>query len=253
MAVKNKSARWRAAVIVVSIAAHAGLLAALLASVRPLILGEAPPLVVELVRPDRPTETPEPSPADPSEPDRRLQPTQRTTFERPSAPRPVAQPAPPLPVPPAPAPAPAAVPTAAPAPIAPARPGLRNQPNAVGDGVRRALRTTVGCAEEDVIGLTQRERDECRRRLSEARRAGPLPPNERQRAMRPGPARRDAHAELRPAWDCGAGGSLDCRGSAVMVGGSIPFGYVPPALPVIAPSTLRGDDDALRPKPKPPN
>lgn len=32
----------------------------------------------------------------------------------------------------------------------------------------------------------------------------------------------------------------------------IPFGKVPKALPVIPPSTLRGDDDALRPKPRPP-
>jgi hypothetical protein len=32
---------------------------------------------------------------------------------------------------------------------------------------------------------------------------------------------------------------------------AIPFGKVPKALPVIPPSTLRGDDDALRPKPRP--
>lgn len=32
----------------------------------------------------------------------------------------------------------------------------------------------------------------------------------------------------------------------------IAFGRVPPASPVIPPSKLRGDDDALRPKPKPP-
>jgi hypothetical protein len=248
VAVKNKSGRWRAAVIVVSVAAHAGLLAGLVASVRPLVLGEDPPLVVELVRPERPTETPEPPAEAQAGPERRLQPAPRASPERPSAPRPVPQPVPPLPVAPAPAPPPAAAPTTAPAPIAPARPAARSQGD-VGEGVRRALRTTVGCAEEDVIGLTQRERDECRRRLGEARRGGPPAPNERQRAMRPGPARRDAHAELRPEWDCGAGGSLGCRGSAVMVGASIPFGYVPPALPVIPPSTLRGDDDALRPKP----
>ena len=32
---------------------------------------------------------------------------------------------------------------------------------------------------------------------------------------------------------------------------SIPFGRPPPASPVIPPSTLRGDDDALKPRPRP--
>lgn len=38
----------------------------------------------------------------------------------------------------------------------------------------------------------------------------------------------------------------------VMVGVALPFGRPPPALPNIPASTLRGDDDALRPRPKPP-
>jgi hypothetical protein len=34
-------------------------------------------------------------------------------------------------------------------------------------------------------------------------------------------------------------------------GVKIPFGRIPPAITPIPPSTLRGDDDALRPKPRP--
>ena len=40
-------------------------------------------------------------------------------------------------------------------------------------------------------------------------------------------------------------------GGGAVVGVSVPFGQPPKALPNIPASTLRGDDDALRPKRKP--
>ena len=223
----------RLAAVAVALLAHLAVGAALLASVRRLVLPpEPPPLEVELVRPDAARPPPELPPPPPATTRAGRAPADPLPFRtpRPSRAAPLPQPSAVAPAPPAP-----------PSPRPPA--GGAQQQDDVAGRVRDALRTSVGCDDDPLIGLSARERAACdRRRAQAAREARGLLPSQRERAAGSRADRRDVHKELRPDWDCAAGGSLSCRGSAVMVGGSIPFGYVPKALPPIPPSTLYGDD-----------
>ena len=238
---RGRSGRRRLAGAAFSLLVHAALLAALLASVRTLVLPqEPPPLEVELIRPDRP-DPPESVRADaPQRP--------QTPFASPSpptaAPRIAAAPPPSAPLPtPAPIPAAPAGSAAAPAAGPPARAA---RPAGADDDlaarVRSGLRRTVGCDDDAVIRLTPAERAACARRRAQNARGAPPPPlpADKLQAWGRKPPTRNAHAELRPDWDCGAGGSLGCRPPG-MVGVTIPFGYVPKALPPIPPSTLHGE------------
>jgi hypothetical protein len=105
----------------------------------------------------------------------------------------------------------------------------------------------------DLDRLTPREREACRERLGGARAAGPVPPTAALRRALEAADDRRAKANRRLGETFNDPHVAQCAGSGLcrreLVG--IPFGEPPPALPVIPPSTLRGDDDALRPKLRP--
>ena len=238
----RRRARGRLAGAAFSLLVHAGVLAALLASVRTFVAPEAPVLEVELIRP---SETRPAAPATPRPP---------PPAERPVAPEPArartARPLSPLPAPTAAIapPAPRQAATAAVA-SAPARRGAA--PAAGGDDdvsgrVRSGLRTTIGCDDEAVIRLSAAERAACaRRRAQHAREAMKIPPSEAKRRAWAGgrdptkpsvkPFISIAPPLVAPAIDMGTGVTIG-------VGVSIPFGHPPKALPPIPPSTLHGND-----------
>jgi hypothetical protein len=105
----------------------------------------------------------------------------------------------------------------------------------------------------DLHKLTPKERDRCHERLGRARAEGPVPPTARlKRALEAADdARYKANRRLGETFDDPL--TAQCAGSGLchreLAG--IPFGKIPEALPVIPPSTLRGDDDALWAKPRP--
>ena len=229
---------------------HVALGSALLVSVRRLVLPpEPPPLEVELVRPA-------PRDVDPRQSaPRSLRPPPlipRTLQPRAAVRREASGPFPTAPAaPPAPGAAPQASPSRAPAVAA--------APAAHGDDpagrVRDALRTSVGCDDDPLIGLSPREQAACARERARiargAPRFGPAPDKVRAWSGVPDPDKPKvrpfvgvAPPVVAPAIDRGAGVVIGARAS-------IPFGHPPKALPPIPPSTLYGDD-RLRKKPEPP-
>jgi hypothetical protein len=241
---------------------HAGLLAVMLSTLRREPLPAGPVIQVELA--PLPRRTPEPPVPAEEEPEER--PERRTRAQAaasplplPVAPRPSLPAPPPLPAPAA-TPAPAAPasgpPAAAPAASAtPARPA--GPPGDIDDRLRSALRTTVGCPDGEVIGLTRRERERCDEgRGARTRDAPPAPlPTAKQRAFDATVQGRNPPPNARDKVFHDKG--IDCHGSNMGMGcmpklaKPRPFGKPPKAITPIPPSTLRGDDDALRPKPKP--
>lgn len=124
-------------------------------------------------------------------------------------------------------------------------PPVRDGPR-LGDVLRAEF-----CSDND--RLTAREQEACRERLGRSRAAGPPPPTVAlRRALEAADdARAKASRRVGETFDdphvAQCAGSGLCRRELK----GVPFGNPPPALPVIPPSTLRGDDDALRPKPRP--
>lgn len=137
----------------------------------------------------------------------------------------------------------------APEPGPPGPPATR-PPERIRPRLGEVLRADT-CSDAD--RLTARERDACRERLGRARAAGPIPPTaELRRALEAADDRRaKANRRLGETFDdphvAQCAGSGLCRRELA----GVPFGEPPPALPVIPPSTLRGDDDALRLRPRP--
>ena len=225
--------------------AHAGLLAALLASVKPLLLGEPPPIQVQLVRPSLEPREPQAPPTAEAAPERQGTNSAFALRGRASA---YAEGAPFV--------APAAPPGRVPAgPVAPARGGGASGPD---DRMRGTLRTTLGCDAADIHKLDAREREACRRHLRTLREGAPalgLSPKQL-RALFPEadpgkprvkPFLGVAPPIVPPAIDLGPGVTIGAKAS-------IPFGHPPKALPVIPLSTL-GDEHYVktRAKPKPPS
>jgi len=232
---------WRAAVIALSLSAHLALLAALLSTLVYSPLPAPPVIQVQLTpaprpAPDERAETPvEPAPAAPparapSPPVFRISPTRATT---PSSIL--------------------AAPAASPRPT-PATPGPVPTPaDAETLQVREALRLSVGCDTADLLGLTRRERDLCNEaRAARAARYEPVPQSdtERRRADWRAAGREDTTAGSRIGLLPPPKRSSPLLEDPIMVGVTVPFGKPPKAITPIAPSTLRGDDDALRPKPR---
>jgi hypothetical protein len=117
---------------------------------------------------------------------------------------------------------------------------------------------SVGCDTADLLGLTRREREACDERRGARNRLAEeddLPPSLAERQ------RRDARAVARnprpkgPALVRAPGEGPQNHPVVglppVMVGATVPFGAPPKAITPIPPSTLRGDDDALRPRTTP--
>ena len=150
---------------------------------------------------------------------------------------------------------PAATGSAAPNLAPPATPARAPAP-ALGSALRAA-----DCDEQG----RRRSRDGCDERLGAVgRAAAPLPPDPNARLQAEAAGRTAAVAakeagRLRPL---PGGACPSCGGMSVVSGEGpptnlsdngmkIPFGRITPAVTPIPPSTLRGDDDALRPKPRP--
>jgi hypothetical protein len=130
-------------------------------------------------------------------------------------------------------------PTQGPAAEAPS--GFAPAPSPDLDAASAALRA-ADCS--PTATLTAREREACLARAAAGgRRDAPLPPPDAWARRRRGDeAHRQGPRNLLAA-NCGHPDGCAPEGMR--------FGRIPPASPVIPPSTLRGDDDALRPKPKP--
>ena len=120
--------------------------------------------------------------------------------------------------------------------------------------MKSGLRTTVGCDDDPLIGLSAAERAACARRRAQTARDAPRipPPADKLRefekaraAKRPRPDGAYEKARSNSPLDCpGANLGIGCPSSG---GVKIPFGKVPKALPPIPPSTLHGDD-GMKPK-----
>ncbi|MBW3616276.1 MAG: hypothetical protein KY446_00785 [Proteobacteria bacterium] len=254
---------WRrvAAAAILSLAFHGALLGGLMLRRAETGAPAPPPIEVALIRPERPETPPRPS-VDAADP--RPAPTGRLGQERRESPASALS----APVPASPALAPAAPPPpSSPAPSTlPAGPARTPGPRAPSDlsAVAAALRA-VDCSGPGP--RTARERELCAVRARTTARTAPAlgpDPNPRlqaEAAARTAAAAAREEARLRPlplgvCTGCNTiGGPRRGEGPATNLSDSsgikIPFGRPPPALPVIPPSTLRGDDDALRPKPRP--
>ena len=223
-------------------AAHGALFAALLAS---LPRDRPPPVQTfevqivsppERLRPDIPEAPVEPveQRADPAppQPSFAVRPAPvRATPQSPGFTAPAPRPAPPAPT----------LGTGAPRAVQPAT-----------EQVREGLRLSVGCDSADVLGLTRRERERCAEERGARTRDAALPEGydrerEDARAVARNP-RRPATSLVRAPRE-GPQNHPVVGLPPVTVGASIPFGKPPKAIEPIAPSTLRGDDDALRPRP----
>jgi hypothetical protein len=155
--------------------------------------------------------------------------------------------APPAPVAPRPAPSPAQ--DLPPGPARPAPPPAAGSDDAR-DRLGAVLRST-GCRNWN---LSAAERERCLEREGALAREGAADIERSERRARNEEAevaRRPANATalVRPPGDDPRNHTLGGP-PPVMVGVVIPFGKPPKAIEPIAPSTLRGDDDALRPKPR---
>lgn len=117
-------------------------------------------------------------------------------------------------------------------------------------GLGQALRAAA-CADGD--RLSARERALCDERLGRtARGAAPLAPTRRARDLAYDIDQ--ARNPTRNAYNALRADGMHCEmieGCLPPARNGVPFGKPPPALPVIPPSTLRGDDDALRPRARP--
>jgi hypothetical protein len=238
--------RWRAAVIALSLLGHLGLLGVMLASLPPREpLPEPPVIDVQMLPP--PGERP-------SEPQGATEPVEAPTRPQTPASAPTVRPALPSSGAPSPVPGPAgraplagapAGGTAAPAGAAPAA-----------GAVREVLRATVGCDTADLLGLTRREREACEEARGARARGYELPESLAERQARDARAvarnpRPKGNEWVRAPGDGPANHSVLGPPDGMMVGGSVAFGRPPKAIAPIPPSTLRGDDDALRPRPAP--
>jgi hypothetical protein len=225
-----------AAVAAACLAGHIALFAAMFATRRPELTAAAPVIEVELLRPPPP---------------------EGARAERP-APAALRAPAPPLPfrrprlTGPAPAETVAVVP-APPAPPPPPPPAAAPPPDDVLARIADALAAAGECDPNRLAALAPGQQARCRERAGAAARNAErmqTPAERRAEAARARAAAAKGPALVRGPGD--APGSHPALGPPpVMVGVSVPFGKPPKALPPIPPSTLRGDDDALRPKPSP--
>jgi hypothetical protein len=237
--------RWRAAVIALSLLGHLGLLGVMLASLPPREpLPEPPVIDVQMLPP--PGERP-------SEPQGATEPVEAPTRPQTPASAPTVRPPSPPPGRPPPSPAPRGErPWPAPLREEPPRPRERRPPPGLFERFcgRRSAATPPTCSvsPDGTGGLRGSARGEspryelpeslAERQARDARAVArnPRPKgNEWVRAPGDGPAN---HSVLGPP-------------DGMMVGGSVAFGRPPKAIAPIPPSTLRGDDDALRPRPAP--
>lgn len=215
-------AQRRSVWVVVSLAAHAAFLAALVLSVRPERLPSTQPFEVALVRPPPVLEASKPH---------QYPGGARRQAHAPTSP-PVRNRSPVLPSP------------------AQREPVVDPSGAPPGDEllgrIADALAGRAGCDPTGLRRLSPETQDECEERESAAARAAArLPsPMERDGALESYRARRQVRFK-----DPGRL-AHDALPDLVMVGVAIPTGSPPKAVEAIAPSSLRGDDDALRPKPR---
>jgi len=238
----DRRRRWWLAAAAASALVHAALLAALLTRTGARPPAPAPAIEVSLLRPDLTRREPAPEtqrPAAQSAPPDQRPPA--ISERAAAAAEPLAR-----------APVAAAATQAGPQAPTPPAPLPSGSAPRVGDpmaAVRSAL-NAGGCL-GDRSRLTAAQREACDARLANGREGPPLPlSGAHARELRGLAARRQGPRSkfdaLSKSPTCIAGGPCQAE-----LSGGIAFGEPPPALPVIPPSTLRGDDDALRKKPRP--
>ena len=211
---RRRTAAW----LLVSVIGHGGVLAILVGSVRPERPPPAPIFQIELIRPATPA------------PLTRA----RRAPDGPITSAPVHKPTPP--------PIPAAVGESANTDAPPTAAGPAGE--AAFEQAADALAARAACDPSGLRRLNAEERAACEERQGAARAAGRLP-SRMEREAEAEPFRAKRRVKFREP------GRLhhDALPDPIMVGVTIPTGRPARAIAPIAPSTLRGDDDALRPKP----